>query len=285
RHAANAGFPILGDVEYEGVAAPRLMLHARKLSFDHPATGERVSFEASVPRAFDEVDAVVAAVEFREPLFGESTNAFRLISGAADGFPDVIVDSYDGNLLVQWQAETAEKSGAGLIERLQAECQPRAIYTQLVTKQERTAPHLVYGNELDRRTPVRENHITFLINFGEGLAATAQEPPRAKTPPLPPAKTHRRLLAMARAVPRHKELIGPRPLADPLSMHSRRGPSSRACSLVPATARVPVPARVTRSELKRQRAREAAQLSGAGHSRAARVRAARNQAPLLMASA
>jgi 23S rRNA (cytosine1962-C5)-methyltransferase len=170
RHAANAGFPILGDTEYEGAPAPRLMLHARKLSFEHPATGERVSFEASVPRAFDEVDAVVAAVEFREALFGESTNAFRLISGEADGFPDVIVDSYDGHLLVQWQAETAEKSGAGLIERLQAEWRPRAIYTQLVTKQERTVPRLVYGEELDRRTPVRENDITFLINFGEGLA-------------------------------------------------------------------------------------------------------------------
>jgi 23S rRNA (cytosine1962-C5)-methyltransferase len=170
RHAANAGFPILGDTEYEGAPAPRLMLHARKLSFQHPATGERVSFEASVPCAFDEVDAVVAAVEFREPLFGAPTNAFRLISGEADGFSDVIVDSYDGNLLVQWQAEAAEKSGAGLIERLRAECQPRAIYTQLVTKQERTAPRLVYGNELDRRTPVRENDITFLINFGEGLA-------------------------------------------------------------------------------------------------------------------
>jgi 23S rRNA (cytosine1962-C5)-methyltransferase len=170
RHAANAGFPILGDTEYEGAAAPRLMLHARKLSFEHPATGERVSFEASVPRAFDEVDAVVAAVEFREPLFGEETNAFRLISGEADGFPEVIVDSYDGNLLVQWQAETAEASGAGLIQRLQAECQPRAIYTQLVTKQERTVPRLVYGRELPKRTPVRENDIAFLINFGEGLA-------------------------------------------------------------------------------------------------------------------
>ena len=109
--------------------------------------------------------------------------------------------------------------------------------------------------------------------------AMAQEPPRAKTSPLPPAKARRRLLAMARAAPRHNELIGPRPLSDPLSMHSRHGPSSRACSPVPATARVPVPARVTRSELKRQRAREAAQLSGAGHSRAARVRAAQPGTP------
>jgi 23S rRNA (cytosine1962-C5)-methyltransferase len=170
RHAANAGFPILGDTEYGGAAAARLMLHARKLSFDHPTTGERVSFEASVPRVFDEVDPLVAAVEFREPLFGEGTNAFRLISGDADGFPDMIVDSYDGNLLVQWQTATAEASGLGLIERLQVECRPRAIYTQLVTKQERTAPRLAYGNELEKRTPIRENGTTFLINFGEGLA-------------------------------------------------------------------------------------------------------------------
>lgn len=170
RHAASAGFPILGDTEYGGAAGPRLMLHARKLSFEHPATGERVSFEASVPRAFEEIDPLVAAVEFREPLFGEETNAFRLISGEADGFPDMIVDSYDGNLLVQWQTKAAEAGGAGLVERLQTECRPRAIYTQLVTKQERTAPRLVCGSELGKRTPVRENGITYLISFGEGLA-------------------------------------------------------------------------------------------------------------------
>jgi len=171
RHAADNGFPVVGDKQYGGVDAPRLMLHARKLGFSHPATGERVSFEASVPRAFDEVDALVAAKEFREPLFGESTNAFRLISGEADGFEDVIVDSYAGTLLVQWQTEAATAKQAELIERLQKECEPQAIYAQLVTKQKRMAPRLVCGNKLGRGACLRENDLTFLVSFGEGLAS------------------------------------------------------------------------------------------------------------------
>jgi 23S rRNA (cytosine1962-C5)-methyltransferase len=180
RHAAENGFPILGDIQYEGDPAPRMMLHAHKLGFEHPATGARVMFAASVPRAFDEVDALVATTEFREPFFGEQTNAFRLVSGEADGFQDVIVDSYDGTLLVQWQAEAAGK-GKEFIEQLQTECKPRAIYEQLATKQKRTAPTLVWRSDdpVNRRETleaplqrfsIRENGLTFLINFGEGLA-------------------------------------------------------------------------------------------------------------------
>jgi len=49
--------PILGDDIYGGRArgAPpvdRLMLHARRLSFRHPATGEEMTFEAPAPSAF-----------------------------------------------------------------------------------------------------------------------------------------------------------------------------------------------------------------------------------------
>ena len=170
RHAAESGFPILGDALYEGETAPRLMLHAYKVGFEHPATAERVLFEASVPRAFDEVDALVAAREFREPLFGESTNAFRLISGVADGFEEVIVDSYARTLLVQWQTEAAMAQEAVLIERLQKECEPTAIHAQLATKQKRMAPRLVSGSELGQRASIRENGLSYLINFGEGLA-------------------------------------------------------------------------------------------------------------------
>lgn len=188
RHAAESRFPILGDTQYEGEPGPRLMLHAYKLSFEHPATGERVAFEASVPRAFDEVNALVAAMEFREALFGEQTNAFRLINGEADGFPDAIVDSYAGNLLVQWQTEVAAKKAAELIEQLRRECEPQAIYEQLATKQKRTTPRIVgagtgacpplvatehgqaQGPAPTKRFPICENGLTFLVNFGEGLA-------------------------------------------------------------------------------------------------------------------
>ncbi len=52
-HMASIGHPILGDRFYapQGArdAAPRLMLHARDLSFKHPKDGERVSFTAPCP--------------------------------------------------------------------------------------------------------------------------------------------------------------------------------------------------------------------------------------------
>ena len=154
------------------------MLHAYKLSFEHPESKQRVTFSASVPRSFDEMDPLMAAVEFREPFFGEQTNAFRLISGEADGFGDVLVDSYAGTLLVQWQTEEAAKKGTELIEQLRRECKPQAIYQQLATKQKRKTPELVSASgeqpqqseALQQRFPIQENGLKYLVNFGEGLA-------------------------------------------------------------------------------------------------------------------
>jgi 23S rRNA (cytosine1962-C5)-methyltransferase len=200
RHAAENGFPIVGDTRYGGEPAPRLMLHAHRLTFEHPARGEKMTMEASVPAAFEEPDALAVAKEFRDLIFDEQTSAFRLISGAADGFPDVIVDSYAGNLLVQWQTEAAAKTGSALLEQLKQRCAPQTIYEQLVTKQKRTVPRLVLEERalpaeapwqagpsrppslgerprsrhgamaLQGRIPICENELNLLINFGEGLS-------------------------------------------------------------------------------------------------------------------
>jgi tRNA pseudouridine32 synthase/23S rRNA pseudouridine746 synthase len=52
-HLASIGHPILGDELYahaQALAArPRLALHAARLAFAHPATGERMAFEAPCP--------------------------------------------------------------------------------------------------------------------------------------------------------------------------------------------------------------------------------------------
>ncbi len=51
-HLAGLGCPVIGDSIYGQKAGPagRLGLHAWKLSFDHPATGERVEFESPLPK-------------------------------------------------------------------------------------------------------------------------------------------------------------------------------------------------------------------------------------------
>ncbi len=49
-HMAAIGHPILGDALYgDDASAPRLMLHACRLSFPHPLNGEPLNFECAAP--------------------------------------------------------------------------------------------------------------------------------------------------------------------------------------------------------------------------------------------
>lgn len=55
-HMASSHHPVAGDPIYgfkKGIAVPRLMLHAYTLCFTHPATGERMTFAAPLPEAFE----------------------------------------------------------------------------------------------------------------------------------------------------------------------------------------------------------------------------------------
>lgn len=56
-HLEHIGHPIVGEPVYNrgarrGIAAPRPMLHAWKLAFDHPITGRRIAVEADPPADF-----------------------------------------------------------------------------------------------------------------------------------------------------------------------------------------------------------------------------------------
>ena len=55
-HLAHIGHPVMGDPEFDrkGVpSAPRLMLHAYRLAFEHPFTGRQAFFEAEPPKDFN----------------------------------------------------------------------------------------------------------------------------------------------------------------------------------------------------------------------------------------
>ena len=54
-HLSYKDYPIVGDKLYNrgrSSPAPRQMLHARRISFPHPVTGERMEFEAPIPEDF-----------------------------------------------------------------------------------------------------------------------------------------------------------------------------------------------------------------------------------------
>jgi 23S rRNA pseudouridine1911/1915/1917 synthase len=58
-HLAAIGHPVVGDTRYRGarqsLPAPRPLLHAARLAFDHPGTGERLTFESPLPEDFTAV--------------------------------------------------------------------------------------------------------------------------------------------------------------------------------------------------------------------------------------
>ncbi len=64
-HLAHLGAPLLGDPRYGGprrvgeVAIPRVMLHARRLEIDHPATGARLVLEAPLPEDLRAAEAAL----------------------------------------------------------------------------------------------------------------------------------------------------------------------------------------------------------------------------------
>ncbi len=72
-HFKHIGHPLLGDRVYAGRNAgstdryPRQMLHAARLSFIHPATGNELVFEAPLPEDFQRAITLLTPLESAEP--------------------------------------------------------------------------------------------------------------------------------------------------------------------------------------------------------------------------
>lgn len=54
-HCETIGHPIVGDIRRGGRELIRLCLHAWRLSFPHPATGERTEFQSDLPADFSDL--------------------------------------------------------------------------------------------------------------------------------------------------------------------------------------------------------------------------------------
>jgi 23S rRNA pseudouridine1911/1915/1917 synthase len=78
-HFSAGGHPILGDRVYGrpgtgARSAPRQMLHARRLGFPHPKTGENVSAESPLPDDFEKVLSLLRAKKKRPGKAGPQTD-------------------------------------------------------------------------------------------------------------------------------------------------------------------------------------------------------------------
>jgi 23S rRNA (cytosine1962-C5)-methyltransferase len=167
-HAAENGFPILGDTLYGGSTFSRVCLHAAEIAFEHPATGKMLTF--STPADF----SVDARQSLRTPvIISEETNAFRLIHGASDGWPGWYVERLGDFLLSQSETPLTK----GQQERL-AQLSPdiRGAYHKILSRHVRgtsateASPQLVFGEKAPERFTIRENGIQFELSFNEGYS-------------------------------------------------------------------------------------------------------------------
>jgi 23S rRNA (cytosine1962-C5)-methyltransferase len=168
-HAAEHGFPILGDTLYGGSPFPRVCLHAAQLTFQHPITEEKLTFTAPVDFAAEARQALRTALI--EP---EQANALRLIHGASDGWPGWYVEQFGDFLLSQSEAALTPAQ-RHLLESRPTPHAPR-LYHKILTRQVRrtttaeTSPQCVTGQPAPERFSIRENGVNFEMSFAEGYS-------------------------------------------------------------------------------------------------------------------
>jgi 23S rRNA (cytosine1962-C5)-methyltransferase len=169
-HAAERGFPILGDALYGGTPAARLFLHAAEISFIHPATSKPVTFCA--PPNFDADARLALRAAMIEP---ETTNAYRVIHGASDGWPGWYVERL-GDFLLSQSEQPLRADQREELARLAKTLSARGAYHKILSRQVRRAtvadlsPQLVLGEAAPEWFEILENGVRFEMSFNEGYS-------------------------------------------------------------------------------------------------------------------
>jgi 23S rRNA (cytosine1962-C5)-methyltransferase len=201
---AHAGAPIAGDAIYEGPPAPRLMLHAAGLAFEHP-NGARARFDSPPPpelaswvshgdlgaAVYDDAEALrrtlERAIERRWALGRSSgaraTTAFRLVHEEGDALPRLAVDVYGGWLVAQlygnegpW-ADLARREGVldalGSLgfDGVYLKVRPKQANVIVDSRREDIAPRApVRGAAAPDEVSVVEEGMPLLVRLNDGLS-------------------------------------------------------------------------------------------------------------------
>jgi 23S rRNA (cytosine1962-C5)-methyltransferase len=169
-HAAESGFPILGDTLYGGTASSRVFLHAAEIAFAHPATGKPVKFFA--PVNFDIEPRLALRDAAIKP---EATNACRVIHGASDGWPGWFVEKL-GEFLLSQSAAALDARQQEELSRLAKKFSARGTYHKILSRQVRksnvadASPQLVFGDAAPEQFEILENNICYEMSFNEGYS-------------------------------------------------------------------------------------------------------------------
>ena len=207
---AHAGAAIAGDPLYRGGPAPRLMLHAASLAFDHPRTKKRLVVKDELARAdfadwvahgdrgfgvYDDAEALARALSLaveRRWRLGRSadrdpeerrTTAFRLVNEEGDALPGLAVDVYGGHLVAQlyaseeWDARGRRDRVLDALDALgfdgvYLKVRPKQANVLVDTRRDDLAPKAPVRGAPAPASPfvVHEEGIPFLVRLDDGLS-------------------------------------------------------------------------------------------------------------------
>lgn len=117
---------------------------------------------------------VATAVKYREGLYNDQTNTFRLIFSEADFIPGLIVDRYADFLSVQILTSGVERVKHIIIDELQKLLKPKGIFDRSDASarahegMEPSSGGVLSGIEPPEFVSVRENGIVYHVNIAEG---------------------------------------------------------------------------------------------------------------------
>jgi len=106
---------------------------------------------------------IEAATARRSGLTSSETDVCRLVNGAGDGLDGLIIDNFAGNWLI------SIKEGADS-PNLEPGLGYRALYAKTLSKNEKSPPAHLGGQELTARFPVREHGLSYWIDFQTGYS-------------------------------------------------------------------------------------------------------------------
>jgi 23S rRNA (cytosine1962-C5)-methyltransferase len=108
-------------------------------------------------------DKIEASISRRAHLRSLETNACRLVNGAGDGLDGLIIDDFGGRWLISVkEGQDFPELGPGL------GC--HSLYAKTLSKNEKSSPAYLGGEELSTRFPVKEDGLSYWIDFGSGYS-------------------------------------------------------------------------------------------------------------------
>lgn len=105
------------------------------------------------------------AVKRREGLPSEGTNALRLVDGAGDGLPGMVLEDFAG----KWMVSTLGGEIAGEVKAW-LKGSGRSVYWKRLDQHQKESPVHLYGPEVVGAFLIRENGLSFEVSFESGYS-------------------------------------------------------------------------------------------------------------------